>query len=252
MNKELYEKLLVAGNLFLTKKKTDDEIAAYERQIKNSYTDLEEHYEVENYKLNVKTSVWVILGRIFIILSLVSIGPSIGLSFEYDNFRLLIQPILLIIFTISLYIIDGIKANKKKAAVTKEYETKKEQLNARNKELTKTLNEQKEKINEIWAGYTGYFSFLPEKYQNVYAVSFMLDAVASMRADTLKEAINLWEDELKWIKDQEQKRQYETIRQRQNEQMLAAMSELEANQELINSNLRDIKFMQYVDYMKKQ
>lgn len=47
-------------------------------------------------------------------------------------------------------------------------------------------------------------SSIPLKYRNLNAINFFIDCLNTKRADTLKELVNLYENELRYQKDKEQ------------------------------------------------
>lgn len=232
------------------KKSCFDKIAKYKSEIESNRIFLDNLISIQDKwaasrKAGVKGgSIIVFLCSLIVIPCLIiDPGATIG-GLIFFGAVLFISALVAIINAIILAI--------KRPKLEKRYNIQFENCQKENKELLAKANEIKDQLDNMWASCSEFYDFLPEKYQELYAVLFMLDAVKSLRADTLKEAINLWEAELKWMAEQQQKRQFEAIRQRQNEQMLAAMSAIESNQEQINSNLSDIKVMQFMDYYNKQ
>ena len=254
MNTELYDKLLGAACLMMYKKNAADEITKCDSEIKNNL-EIIESYKNDINRNPDKYGTRKGLGILFIV-----IGAVLGI----DTFMpAIINGIMLLVFIslifFTLFVIGIFMTySSRKMRLEHIEETEKEYKDVQSRLLTqnKKLKEKKQELlvnfEKVWNSCSEFYDFLPEKYQELYAVLFMLDAVKSLRADTLKEPINLWEAELKWMAEQQQKRQFEAIRQRQNEQMLAAMSAIESNQEQINSNLSDIKVMQFMDYYNKQ
>ena len=84
-------------------------------------------------------------------------------------------------------------------------------------------------------------AFLPAQYRNIQAVSFMLVAVTSGRADSLKEVYNLYEEQLHRWKLED-----------------AAMESLQAQEYMVqamqetNDRLKEIEFIQYLQYLNNK
>lgn len=102
-----------------------------------------------------------------------------------------------------------------------------------------------EKDLETFKTEHGYvLDFLPETYRNAPAVSFMFLVISNGRADTLKEAMNLYEEQLhRWKLEAYAHQSAET-----QEYCSRAMEELNSKQAQTNEHLRAIEFMQYVNY----
>ncbi|MBQ5794097.1 MAG: hypothetical protein IIW17_08775, partial [Clostridia bacterium] len=88
-----------------------------------------------------------------------------------------------------------------------------------------------------------YLEFLPTSYRNVMAVGFMLEAVQNLRADTLKEAINLYEQELKHMAAME----VAELQRAQNENLMYLLEQAKSDIEANNEVLQDIRFMQFLN-----
>jgi len=87
--------------------------------------------------------------------------------------------------------------------------------------------------------------FLPETYRNPQATSYMLLAVSNGRADTLKEAINLYEEQLHRWKLEEYARQSAEAQS----YCALAMDELNSRQAQTNAHLQAIELMQFVNFI---
>ena len=75
----------------------------------------------------------------------------------------------------------------------------------------------------------------------------MLLAVSNGRADTLKEAMNLYEEQLHRWKLEQYARQSAEIQ----EYCARAMDELNSKQAKTNEHLKNIEFMQFINYYNK-
>ncbi|MBQ1233411.1 MAG: hypothetical protein IIX86_07760, partial [Clostridia bacterium] len=79
------------------------------------------------------------------------------------------------------------------------------------------------------------------------AVGFMLEAVQNLRADTLKEAINLYEQELKHMAAMEAAE----MQRIQSEDMLYAMQLAQSTLDANNAILEDIRLNEYIERITK-
>ena len=87
---------------------------------------------------------------------------------------------------------------------------------------------------------------LPVSYRNLQASAYMLLAVVNGRADTMKEAVNLYEEQLHRWKLEDAARQTAEAQ----EYMAQAVQELNARQAETNQRLRNIEYMEYQNYIK--
>lgn len=97
-------------------------------------------------------------------------------------------------------------------------------------ELTKNVNILNQIIHENYAGLTA----VPEAYRYTYAVSTMLSYVDAMRADSMKEAINLYEEELHRMRMEQGQQQIIAIQQEQ-QQTLASINHYSRRQNIISA-----------------
>ena len=100
---------------------------------------------------------------------------------------------------ISVVIISkGRKKNRlHRAEATKQYEEYKAELPGRLQVLNKELEVLQRQRDQYWKDRSHCLLFLPEKYRLDFCVEIMLELVENRRADTLKEAVNLCEQELR-------------------------------------------------------
>ena len=102
------------------------------------------------------------------------------------------------------------------------------------------IEQEKQEIQSVLDTYSGkaeeYISFLPEDYRNLQAIGFMLQAVKNCRADTLKEAINLYELEIRVLK--QNSRANSTVAMKQ--YSTYALDAVNQNKQLIHDALIDI------------
>ena len=92
-------------------------------------------------------------------------------------------------------------------------------------------------------------SFLPADYCNPHAIGFMLKALENMRADNLKELVNLYEQELHFLKQERILSNNAEMQRIYNENMLYAMESINRNQEQMKASLQFIEIMQFISML---
>ena len=97
---------------------------------------------------------------------------------------------------------------------------------------------------------TELLTFLPETYRNAEAVCFMLLAVKDGRADTLKEAMNLYEEQLHRWKMEKLAANSARMQQIHMASMQAALQEISNNQSQIQDQLSTVTALQITDMLK--
>lgn len=81
----------------------------------------------------------------------------------------------------------------------------------------------------------------------------MFEAVENLRADTLKEAINLYEDNLRDMELKNQLSQMQMATQIQTEQLQIMnnyMEQINNNQAQMRDDIADIKYTQYIEWLR--
>lgn len=168
--------------------------------------------------------------------------PADMLIFAAPLLLFLVPAILLLIFGVRGLL--SIKNRKKrheaeyKKIWEEEYKPKLEKEQA-------CLETVKADMQRIYKEYGDMLTFLPKKYQNLQATSFMLMAVKDGRADTLKEAYNLYEEQLHRWKLEDAAYQAAEI-----QRMVAmAVDELNEQQAEANAHLNAIEQYEFMKYM---
>ena len=93
-------------------------------------------------------------------------------------------------------------------------------------------------------------AFLPDTYRNAEAACYMLLAVKDGRADTLKEAMNLYEEQLHRWKMEKIAANSARMQQIHMESMRSAMQEISDNQQHIQDQLSTITALQITDMLR--
>lgn len=152
-----------------------------------------------------------------------------------------------LLLAIALALIISAKISRKKFMkhATAEHEKFKVQIEEEIAELNEQINQIQNNLNDYMKAKQHYLEFLPSSYRNVMAVGFMMEAVQNLRADTLKEAINLYEQELKHIAAMEAAE----LQRTQYENMLYVLEQAKSGIEANNEVLNDIRFMQFLNML---
>ena len=93
-------------------------------------------------------------------------------------------------------------------------------------------------------------AFLPDTYRNAEAACYMLLAVKDGRADTLKEAMNLYEEQLHRWKMEKLAANSARMQQIHMEAMQSAMQEIANNQQQIQSQLTTVTALQVAEILQ--
>lgn len=260
MNQELYDQMLNAGKVVLYRELQAREISNLNEEMNND----EMHLNHKKSKINAKPyggmigfgiallSLGLLFDFVMIILTFSNIlilGFSEFLKVEGASSFIAVFFIFLPFWIIGIVLIITGKILRKKYKIkaTKEYEAESQKFADSSRTIKEKAKRISDDLTEFNAEYSCFLEFLPSKYHTSSAVAFMLEAIYNLRVETLKEAINLYEEELHRLKLEKILDDNARMQQLQTERMLYAMDQINANQERINSNLKDIKIMQFAD-----
>ena len=248
MNLPLYQQLQKAGDVLLT-------VICYNAKLKDLNDEINQnHAKVVQAEKDIKEQRPTLYGTRIGCGSLLLL-PAIGwLVAGIVIFIIELEPVMLVVAALGcitlplslLAIISAILSKKKLIKrAKKEYENLRAATSERNCELSNEYNKRKQDrdqyTNENWH----HLDFLPKPYQNAHAVAFMLDAVHNLRADTLKEAINLYEQELKHMEAMEAAE----IQRQQNIDLLNVLEQTQTSIDNSASVLEDIRNMEYIKWL---
>ena len=257
----------LVGMLFLQQAKNERNKVNNELQkLKNEVDDAEFELdnEKEKFKEGKKFGSWIgpffggLAGGYFIggilIAIIVSIIASI-FGFDMNSIQNYMMISLLIIAILAGVGVAYSEANDKsgienaqKALATAENALAKDSpaLETQISRIDVTISQIQAKCDELCA-------FLPQKYRTLHAIDFMFEALDNMRADTLKEVINLYESHLSdmELKQQLNRMQIASAIQTQELQIMnSMMDKLEKNQSSMSDDIADIKNMQYNEWIQ--
>ena len=236
MDEKLYADLAAATKYYLIGNEFEERIQKEEENIK----ELNEHYidkkQQKTYFRNLIFSygaTGAIFGGAILIICICLI-----FSGEFDISIILgFTAIVAAIAILSLFVAITFKAARNKAAkeCDEEYQT---QIIPKINESQNNIDELKKNLAAFKKDNSHILDFLPMTYRNMQAVSFMFLAVSDGRADSLKEAMNLYEEQLHRWKLEEAQGYYNR-----------AINELNSRQALTNAHLQAIEIMQFVNFI---
>ena len=266
MNKELYNTLLDAGEVIACVERADSEINKMEGKIgANNSVVFDAEFKISSkpkgYTALLYMGIFEIMACIFIIpISLIVIAAALATA----EFGLVWKIIAVSVMggacigfpflTICTFVTRSNSLKRHRNIRRQEYEVIRAEYDEKNNEIQEKI----EKIKEEYAKYLEdnrhKVAPIPADYHTTDAIGFMLKAVENLRADTLKEAINLYDTELK----HRQAMEAAELARIQKEEMMYAMRMMNANMESLNEkqaetnrNLRNVQFWQTLDYFTK-
>lgn len=232
MNKELYDNLASATRYCQLVERGIELIQSKQEEVKAIETN---HNEIMRKK---KTPFWIF---IFCCVDLTPLLSAI-ISDSIGNPVVFVVGLVIGILGIA-YAIIKLKKIKKEFNIIYQNETEPRKI-----ECLKNIKEIKEALENFGDSNKHLLDFLPSKYRNLEATSYMLMVVSDKRAETLKEAMNLYEEQLHRWKLEDLAQKNAEIQ----EYMADALDELNARQAETNAHLSAIEQLKFIEYLHKQ
>ena len=255
MNQPLYNDLLNAAFVLTTQEENKKSIQALQKEITRRDQNLKRIAGNRTPNGHAAKKVWGIIllvlgGTSFFLFALMftQSGSLSDVLASSDAGSVLLLPVIAV-----PCIIGGICLFASARRALDEYTYRNNQLIAQtrqeNDEKNRAANAEIARLNtensQLKASEPEVLAFLPETYCTTQATCYMLLAVKDGRADTLKEAMNLYEEQLhRWKME---KLAADSARMQQIQ--LEAMQELAANQEQIQTQLSVITALQIADML---
>lgn len=243
MDEKLYADLAAATKYYLIGNEFEDRIQQESNKIKSLTA-----YPEQNKQSKTESSI--LIGKISKIIAIITgiwlllCGIVAMAGVEPDRADMILLPLEGIVFIVSLFvaIISKSRKNQIIRMCDDEYET---QIKPQIDESQSNLDSLRKNLTTFAQDNHHVVEFLPATYRNPQATSFMLLAVSNGRADTLKEAINLYEEQLhRWKLEQYARQGAEA-----QEYCALAMDELNSRQAQTNAHLQAIEIMQFVNFI---
>ena len=263
MNESLYKQLTQAAFVLANSLKNKAKIAELKNSIDKKRLQQEEEFD-EKIKDEERSAYNY--GKIGIAISIFGIAEGVcwvlpGIITNEGG----AAAIGTIVLAISLSILFLMKVLRKNVRLTaelnievlkEEFEKKKKENKVYEKEVNEKIKEIEKIDKECWEIGKHFLDFLPQKYRNSQAIAFLGEAVKNCRADTLKEAINLYETKIesdaRWAAEMEIKREEVALQTAHMKEMERMAREMNATNKNIEDDISKIKWMEYYDIMNKE
>lgn len=268
MNQQLADQLLDAGVFLVDVENAKNDIANMQETLENNNKILAD-YEKRTKRapgglkaMKIIGTILLIMGGVYTLLMGIStiavVVPEFfntlttgnvaeAISALFAGIIVLFVPIAMVVVGLVLNILRGPKLKKYFAKAQVEYEEACRKCAECNAELNEEIARIENELRTHYAEKARCVDFVPPDYRTIDAIGFMLKAVENLRADTLKEAINLYDTELKHRQMMEQAE----IQRIQNENMMYAMEQINREQRETNRNLRTTQILQTIDILTK-
>ena len=245
MNQPLYTDLLNAALVLVAQKNNRTKI----QELKNEIAERSQTYKL---LVNDKPSGpkgkkgW---GIVLLIISMFWLTYVVPVTSVGILFYLISVPIAIVVNLCGglLVTIAGVSKSK----LLKEHKEVVEDIREQNEDQTQAdlaeIERLEADIATLQEGANELLAFLPETYHNAEAACYMLLAVKDGRADTLKEAMNLYEEQLHRWNMEKLAANSARMQQIYMESMQSAMREIADHQEQIQGQLSAIAGMQAME-----
>lgn len=245
MDKELYEKLAIGTRYYQIGEQMVERVEEEEQNLKAIKR---EFNSIRDGKIGFSDTLLPVCKAISI-LSAIFFGLAVFVTvFDLAVVKDGEAALFVILPIISIVSFIGMRISKQKLAKAEKesaqiYETiYKLKIEAQEAKIAEVTEATKQFAQENYH----LVEFMPPEFRDFQAMSYMLLAVSNGRADTLKEAINLYETQLhRWHLESLAERSVEA-----QEYLNRAMDELNARQAETNAHLAAIEYMKYVEYFK--
>lgn len=222
MNDQLYRQFFIASRVMLEAKKFDQLIDESKLRLKHASDEwLAANDELEKRKKDHK-------------------------DFNILVFAIMFPPIIIVLLPIR--IIQKIKFNKDKKnqlALMDELGKRMDEVLLQEDEFCKKVKRDQSKFLKE---HLSELSFLPPDYHNLYAIGYMMTLIRTCRADSLKEVINLYEEEQYRLNMLEKTERANKQKKMEAEYISTILKEIAQQQAEINQTLDRIDLRQQSEY----
>lgn len=239
MDNILYEQLLNATNVLYLVEQKNKEKEVLTQKIKADWQ-LQVRLKKQDYAPSIGAYVGFIIGLLIVLCPAIMIVSFISGNFGTGCIWCLAISALIITIAVIKYVMALKSARKIELANQNSIKS----LSEKNELRHIKIKELEEEAEEIKKKYESIISVLPVNYRNFNAASYMLDAIINTRADTLKEAINLYEQALHNWRMEKLLENHIKMNEINAKYASSALSEIQRNQNRIVSELRNVESMQ--------
>jgi len=260
MNESLYKQLTQAAFVLMNSLKNKAKIAELRNGLserKNKENDLKNKIEYEkNFSYGTGCLAVTIIGIIVGIIIVINFFLGNGEYCLYVGIPMAAISFALWFLTKIFQANAQITHEERMECLSEELEKTKEENKVYEKEVNEKIKEIEKVDKECWEVGKHFLDFLPEKYRNTQAIAFLGEAVKNCRADTLKEAINLYESKIerdaRWDAEMEMKREEASLQAAHMQEMERIAREMNETNKNIEADISKIKWMEYYDIMNKE
>ncbi len=249
MDTALHQQLLDAATVLINIDKREKEIAYYRESIEIGSRRLAKERE-EAYKKPSKA--WMVWGIILCYPPIaVMLGMLPALLEDTSLFLLsyIICTVAFLVFPIMVFSKRSTLIKARKSRIQK-YERSRKEADEHIVAINKAIADEKAKLENYKKETRHYLEFLAPSYDNLTATLYILKCIEDGRADTLKEAKNLYETQLHNWKVEQILGDMAKMQDIQNKYVSSALNEISQNQQNINATLGSIQAVQLADYFK--
>lgn len=254
MNAELHKQLKDICKIF-------DDLAKYEQtenQVKAHIREYYKEYEkLKNKRFGAKKGVTLIIFASIFVASIAMFAVAIFSVMFFGNNELMLQFVpplasLIVMVLLGIEIPVAIVLYRKTVYKKKNDKLQAEAQKYYDEVFTPVLDQQYEKYTEIMEAKEKYINYrspllniIPNDYQNYRAVTFFEEVVRTGRADTLKEAMNLYEEQVhRWNLEAQGERMIQQ-QHYDNLMMQIQLCDIEIAQSKNAATLRSIESMEF-------
>ena len=265
MNEQLYNQFLDAASVMIGVQKFDEAINTKTDEWSDKCGELLDAQDRAK-SANKSYGKWTGWGVFFMIFGFVNallysaavVIAVFGAILEGTSFYLVeIIPLMLVVgflffvgfLGMCLFVAARIKRKKRVKKAKKECAVAEVEIQAQIDKIEEEIEYIKGHLREFADENEHLIQFLPSSYRNPHAIGFMLKAIENLRANTLTDVINLYEQELHFLEQRSILQNNAEMQRIHNENMLYAMETINRNQERMNSNLQFIQAMQIINML---
>lgn len=213
------------------------------RQYRNNYYNLKNRSAPKTSNASIKLSL-IVPGFLFFVM-IFAVENIWGRLFSLLAFA------VVIFIGISSKKINNKSGNKQNDKFRKEAEEYWQKTGGpaerKNMQTIQRIRSEKEKFEKE---YSGVLDIVPYNYRSESAVGFLLYAILNKRADNLKEALNLYEEELHRVRMENAMNNIANAIEESNYNLERQLSGISASIDVTNSRLRNIENMEFYQILK--
>ena len=255
MDITLHQQLLDAATVLLNIDKREKDITYSRESIEIGNKRLAKEREEAYMKPSKAWMVWGIILLYFPIGGTIA-SMQILVNPSESGVPIILIPVIFFITTV-VFCIPSILLFSKRSKLMKarnsriqKYERSRKEADEHIVAIKKAIADEKAKLENYKKETQHYLEFLAPSYDNLIATLYIFKCIRDGRADTLKEAKNLYEEQLHKWKVEKMLGDVAKMQDIQNKYVSNALSEISQNQQNINATLSSMQAVQLMDCFK--